>query len=298
MALGLCENRFVEVTRQDSLWNYSGLAEMYHRARPTYPVALINLLVDNAGIKSNASIAEIGAGTGHFTRLLADRQFAITALEPVAEMRAQAPALAGVTWTDGTFESTGLPDKSQDWVVSAQAFHWVKAGVVVPEISRILVPGGWFTVLWNAHHIARNPVLQKTYVIIRRNIPDYHYTDRTTVFRRRFSSSLGAAPAVIQSALGHIGRLLGAGNWMGRGLQLMSTGAFTQLVYHEVEHEIPVDRETFLDLWRSRNHLQGIAGATAFRSFMAELTNYLEDQRIDTVNVPYTCGAWSAQKQR
>jgi SAM-dependent methyltransferase len=288
----------MEVTRQDSLWNYSGLAEMYHRARPTYPVALIDLLVQNAGIKPNSSIAEIGAGTGHFTRLLADRQFTITALEPVAEMRAQAPALESVSWTDGTFESTGLPDRSQDWVISAQAFHWVKAGAVVPEISRILVPGGWFTVLWNAHHIARNPVMQKTYAIMRHNIPNYHYTDRTTVLRRWSSSFLGAAPAVFQRALGHIGRLLGAGNWMGRGLQLMSTGAFVRLVYHEVEHEIAVDRETFLDLWRSRNHLQSIAGATAFSSFMSELTKYLEDNTIDSVSVPYTCGAWSAQKRK
>ena len=286
----------MEPTRKDSLWKYSALAEMYHRARPTYPVAMIDLLIQNAGIKPKSCVAEIGAGTGHFTRHLTDRQFTITALEPVAEMRAQAPKLEDVNWTDGTFENTGLPDSSQQWVVSAQAFHWVKASVVVPEISRVLIPGGWFTVLWNAHHIARSPVLKNTYAILTRHIPSYHYADRTTLFRRFSSSFVAAAPAVFQRALGRICRLLGAGNWMGRGLQLMSTGAFSQLVYHEVEHEIAVDREIFLDLWRSRNHLQTIAGETAFNSFLSELSNYLEHQKINSVMVPYTCGAWSAQK--
>jgi len=275
--------------------NYAALAVVYNRARPSYPGALVDILVRHAGVEAGDAVAEIGAGTGRFTRLLAERRLSIAALEPVAEMRAQAPSLGGVTWSDGTFERTGLADQSQRWVVSAQAFHWAQARVVLPEIRRILMRQGWFTVLWNAHHIAREPVLAHTYALMRRHIPAYRYTDRTTRRRRWSSRLLGAAPDAAQHALGRLAGALGAGNWVGRGLQLLSTRDFGALVYHEVAHDVRVSREIYLDLWRSRNHLRSIAGPRAFEAFVSELSDYLESSKIDDVTVPYICGAWSAQ---
>jgi len=266
---------------------YAALASVYERARPSYPRELLDLLARHVGARAGDAVTEIGAGTGRFTRLLAERRFALTALEPVAAMRAEAPTLKGVVWTDGTFERTGLPSRSQRWVVSAQAFHWAERRAALAEIRRILQPDGWLTVLWNAHHIEREPVLQRTYAMLRRHVPAYRYVDRTTRMRRMASRAAAALPRAAQRTVGRV--------VSGRGLELVATGDFDRLVYHEVEHAVGVDVATYVDLWRSRNRLRHIAGPVAFDAFVRELASTLERDGIDAVTVPYVCGAWSAR---
>ena len=95
---------------------FAPLAAVYDRTRPGYPIRLLDVLARHVGLQPGDSVAEIGAGTGRFTRLLAGRELAITALEPLVEMRSLCAPLNGVTWTEGTFEQTGLPDTSQAWV--------------------------------------------------------------------------------------------------------------------------------------------------------------------------------------
>src|SRR4029078_1356849 len=132
------------------------------------------------GVAAGDSIAEIGAGTGLFTRLLSGRGLRVTALEPVPEMRAEAEALSDVVWTEGTFERTELPDASQQWVVTCQAFQWADRARALPELRRILRPSAWFTTVWYAFDVSREPVLQRTFQLLRQQIPSYAYVDRTT----------------------------------------------------------------------------------------------------------------------
>ena len=42
-----------------------------------------------------------------------------------------------------------LPDASVDAVLAGQAMHWFDMGRAIPEIARILRPGGLFAGLWN-----------------------------------------------------------------------------------------------------------------------------------------------------
>src|SRR6185295_5046291 len=94
-----------------------------YAARPAYPDALIDRLCARAQVAAGDRVADLGAGTGIFTAQLAARSFLVDAIDPNPQMRAQAPALPGVTWRDGTFESTGLADHAVRWVTAAQAFH-------------------------------------------------------------------------------------------------------------------------------------------------------------------------------
>ena len=41
------------------------------------------------------------------------------------------------------------PDASFDTVIAASAWHWVDPERAVPEVARVLRPGGWFSLLWN-----------------------------------------------------------------------------------------------------------------------------------------------------
>ena len=58
-------------------------------------------------------------------------------------------AVPGVGTHVGTAESIPLPDASVDVVLVAQAWHWVDPARAVPEIARVLTPGGRLGLIWN-----------------------------------------------------------------------------------------------------------------------------------------------------
>jgi len=275
---------------------YAPLAEIYHRSRPGYPDAIIDLLTARIGLQPDDPVVDIGAGTGNFTRLLAARNFRVTAIEPVMAMQQCAPRLSNVTWSQGTFEAMSLPTGSQRWAVAAQSFHWADANRALPEIRRVLSPHGWFTTLWNTEYIDRSPLLRWTYALLRREVPAYHYDDRTSLFRRLSSHLVGSCPYRIQRIIGRaLASLRNPNRPLNRGLLLQSTGDFTRFCYDEVLHSIPFDRQGYMDLWRSRNRLRSIAGDDAFDHFLLRLAEHLDDQSIDNIEVPYICGAWSSR---
>lgn len=90
---------------------------------------------------------DLGAGTGKLTRGLLDLGLDVTAVEPLPEMRALIPAAAHVL--AGGAEAIPLPDASMDAVFAGQAFHWFDHDRALPEIARVLRPGGTVGLLWN-----------------------------------------------------------------------------------------------------------------------------------------------------
>ena len=62
-------------------------------------------------------------------------------------------AVPGVEALAGTAEAIPLPDESVDAVTCAQAFHWFRADEAVPEIRRVLRPGGGLALLWNGRDL-------------------------------------------------------------------------------------------------------------------------------------------------
>jgi len=135
----------------DALTRFSSRAEVYVRTRPSYPSEAIDAVFDGLRPVLNVSAADIGAGTGIASRLLAERGVRVTAVEPNEAMRSAAkPDPDGrITWSTGTGEATGLADHSQDLVLCAQAFHWLHADRALAEFQRILKPGGRVALLWN-----------------------------------------------------------------------------------------------------------------------------------------------------
>jgi SAM-dependent methyltransferase len=122
-------------------------AEDYARYRPGYPDDAVDALL--RGLPTACTVADVGAGTGILSRLLAERGAQVLAIEPNASMRAAAAPHPGVRWREGTAEATGLSDASVDLVTIAQAFHWVDAAATLHEFARILRPRGRLAILWN-----------------------------------------------------------------------------------------------------------------------------------------------------
>jgi ubiquinone/menaquinone biosynthesis C-methylase UbiE len=132
---------------------FAGRVESYRRFRPTYPREVVDLLRRECSLGFGSQIADIAAGTGLLTELFLAAGFAVTAVEPNAEMRdacaALKPRYPKLTLIDGTAEATGLPDHSVDLITVAQAMHWFDLKKTRAEFTRILKPGGWCAVIYN-----------------------------------------------------------------------------------------------------------------------------------------------------
>jgi SAM-dependent methyltransferase len=95
-------------------------------------------------------VLDLGAGTGKFTARLAATGVSVTAVEPVAAMRARLAAdLPGVTLRDGTAQAIPRPEASVDVLTCAQSFHWFATPAALAEIARVLKPGGRLGLIWN-----------------------------------------------------------------------------------------------------------------------------------------------------
>lgn len=98
-------------------------------------------------------MADIGSGTGIFTRKLLEAGFDVSAVEPNEAMRVAAEEdlrdYPGFHSVAASAEETGLPDQDFSAVTSAQAFHWFQREAVRLEFHRILQPGGRVFLIWN-----------------------------------------------------------------------------------------------------------------------------------------------------
>ncbi|MBD2678902.1 MULTISPECIES: class I SAM-dependent methyltransferase [Nostoc] len=131
------------------LKRFSDRAEDYVKYRPSYPTDVIHIILEGLDKKSQIFAADIGAGTGISSRLLAERGVNVIAIEPNAAMREAAEPHPLVEFRDGTAEFTKLGDKSVDLVTCFQAFHWFNPEPTLLEFHRILKPSGRLAVVWN-----------------------------------------------------------------------------------------------------------------------------------------------------
>ena len=135
--------------KQDPTGRFSGRAESYAHYRPDYPSSVIDAILEGLGDPSKLVAADIGAGTGIASRLLAERGCRVIAIEPNAEMRAAGAAHPNVEWREGSGEATRLADGSVSLVTAFQAFHWFEPERALTEFRRILRPWGVVALVWN-----------------------------------------------------------------------------------------------------------------------------------------------------
>lgn len=165
-----------DLSRDDPMGRFTGLAEGYARHRPDYPAALLDQIIARCGLQPKARVIDVGSGTGISSRLFSRRGFHVIGIEPNADMRARAAAEAvpnGVPppeYRDGRAEATGLPDDSADVVLAAQAFHWFDAPRALQEFHRILAPKGWVVLMANERD--ESDPFTKAYGDVFRTVPE------------------------------------------------------------------------------------------------------------------------------
>lgn len=122
------------------------VADAYERGRPTYPVEAVAWMVGD----EPRSVLELGAGTGKLTRVLVDLGHDVHATEPDPHMLERLRASLPLVRTSGTrAEDVPLADGSVDVVVVGQALDLLDLELALPEVHRVLRPGGHLAVAWN-----------------------------------------------------------------------------------------------------------------------------------------------------
>jgi len=138
---------------KDNTKRFSNRVDNYVKYRPSYPAQLIDYLLNEIGINKKAIVADIGSGTGIFSKLLINKVKTIYCVEPNNEMRLYSEEMfksAKNSYViNGTAEATALNDNSIDFITVAQAFHWFNIRKTMKEFRRIIKANGIMILVWN-----------------------------------------------------------------------------------------------------------------------------------------------------
>jgi SAM-dependent methyltransferase len=118
----------------------------YARYRPSYPAESIAAVLDGFFAPQ---VADLGAGTGISSYLLASAGAFVYAVEPNANMRGAIPQDERIAVVSGTAESTGLEPLSVDVITAFQAYHWFEPARLFAEADRIARKRARFAAVWN-----------------------------------------------------------------------------------------------------------------------------------------------------
>lgn len=138
------------MTTSESIARFDRNAPVYARFRPRYPRALLDRIagaIAQTDIGDAPIVADVGCGTGIFTRQLAETipTLPVVGVEPAAAMIAEALATtspANVRYVLGSAEHIPLADAGCRALTAATAAHWFDRPLFYAEARRVLAPGG------------------------------------------------------------------------------------------------------------------------------------------------------------
>lgn len=250
--------------------DFSGLSSAYSKNRPDYSNSVLNGILGLHTIdREKIRAADIGAGTGIWTRMLHDAGVTnIVAVEPNDDMRNQGEADNNgkfIKWEKGSAEITGLPDSKFDLVTMASSFHWANFDIATKEFHRILSPSGRFVAIWNPRLIEVSPLLVQI---------ENHLKELKSDIKRVSSGRSGITETLTE--------------------KLNESEYFNDVVYLEGRHEIEMSKERYIGAWKSVNDLQVQLGEKKFNEFIS----YIEGvtSTLETITATYLTRAWSARK--
>ena len=251
--------------------DFSGLAASYASHLPGYGPHAIPLIVGATGRPAaGLDAADVGAGTGIWTRQLQDAGFRhVVAVEPNDEMRRagqETSADRPIEWRAGSAERTGLAESSVDLLSMASSFHWADFHPALAEFRWVLRPDGWFAALWNTRYLDRSPLLLEVEAELKRLVPGM----------KRVSSGNSAFTDEL------VPRLMDAEGW-------------GDPVYAECYHVERMTRARYVGAWRSVNNVQVQAGPERFAAFIDFIEKRLQDH--PTLDCHYRTRIWLIQRR-
>lgn len=249
--------------------DFTELAKFYGN-RPGYSKVVLeclkNHVFNNVG---EGPVTDIGAGTGKLTENLMEIGLKGYAVEPNEAMRLEAAKHSwnGFVWSEGCAETTGLDDNCVSWVLMGSSFHWADSDLAVKEFYRILVPGGFFTAIWNPRDIESSELHKRIEAIVYEELPAM----------KRVSSGKSVTMEEMRR-------------------KLLEGGYFKDIFCIEAPHIEVMTKERYMNTWKSVNDIQVQAGEEGFRRILAKIENVISE--FDKIEVPYLSRAWTVQSRK
>lgn len=138
----------VNSTSQDS---FTKNHQLYDQVRPGFLSEAVDSMCEDLALDDSANVVELAAGTGKFTKSIADKPWKITAVEPstgmVASFKKNFPQIPII---EASSYKLPFGDNSVDCLIIAQAFHWFADQDSLKEIARVLKKKtGKLALIWN-----------------------------------------------------------------------------------------------------------------------------------------------------
>jgi ubiquinone/menaquinone biosynthesis C-methylase UbiE len=240
-------------------WDYTGRAEHYDK-RADYSKEVVQTLLQKIGAVPGKPVADIGAGTGKLTKLLASNGLAVRAIEPNDAMMAigvKNTEGMSVTWAKGVGEKTDLPESSVHAAFFGSSFNVLDQKATLSEVARILVPDGYFVCMWN-HRDLNDRLQNQIEEMIRQMVPDYNYGSRRE----------DPTAVIDESKL------------------------FGQVGYLEQNFKVQMPSNIFWEGWKSHATLERQAGPK-FAAVLERIRELLAPYEV--IDVPYSTRIWFAR---
>ncbi len=142
----------MNINTENEIFNKA--AEYYDDFRPNYPQNIIDILINEAKLKSGSKILEIGAGSGKATEQISRNGFNIYCIEPGEDLVRKGNEKFKndtVEFHKGRFEEADLPTEHFDVVFAAQSFHWIPQPQGFEKCANILKENGYLAILYNMY---------------------------------------------------------------------------------------------------------------------------------------------------
>jgi ubiquinone/menaquinone biosynthesis C-methylase UbiE len=243
-------------------WDYTEHASYYDK-RADYSSDAVKNLLKEIDCSPPKPVADIGAGTGKLTKELLKHGLTVSSVEPNDAMRTIGIQNTGksATWSVGTGEATGLPTSSVYAAFFGSSFNVVDQSLALSEVSRILVPKGWFSCMWN-HRDLDDPIQHRIESVIRSSIPTYSYGSR-----REDPTNI-----------------------------INTSGQFSATRSMEGNFTSKMPKSDVIEAWKSHATLKRQAGGdSVFDNIIEEIASCL-DPLPEVIDVPYTTRIYFAQK--
>ena len=249
-------------------WDFTEQARHYH-LRPNYAPEAVDALCELVRARSSEDFtaADVGAGTGNLTLLLAERGARCVAVEPneaMLRIGAERTRRIGVPWVLASGESTTLTAASADLFALGSSFVCMRQADALAEAHRVLKPGGSFACLYNHRDLDGDSIQRSVEAIFRDEVPGYRRGGRRDD----------------QTAA------------------ILAGGLFTDVHLLEARQEVRRSVDAYLDAWRSVRNPSFDAGspegARRFERVLRRIRAELGDRT--ELAIPYVTRCWVARR--
>jgi len=167
---------------------FDRVAKLYDEIRPGYPKKLIEDVISISNIPEDGWILEVGCGTGQATIPFAERGYHMVCLDPSKEMVSIAKKKLGgypkVRIIQTTFEEWQPGAERFDLVVSATAFHWVRAEIGYRKAAEVLKESGHIAIFSNLHPTPYKGFFEEVQTVYRSVVPEWGVPDQVSTEKK------------------------------------------------------------------------------------------------------------------